>query len=285
MKTIKDGDVTMHSKKFFITKAALSIIGIIFVGLAILFLGSFVIFITNESQAWELMNFGSHGVIHFITSLPWAIVGIGLLLIGILASLIQKYRFAYHKPIIASVGIIVAVSAIGGVAIGKTSFHNNIENRIHPQMAKTRMHIQNAEMGVGLSADTTSDIPQKHLFGSAAKLAAPLYKNNKKRKPDQLFIGTITEIEDSGFEMETLENEEYNVIITDKTKKPKNYEPAVDDRISVFGKQRDATIKAFGIRPQKHIQNKKASLLRLRNKAHADEPPHIKPQRPDRIRK
>jgi len=240
MKTIKDGDVQMHSKRFFLSKSILSIIAIVFVALTVLFIGSFILFMTELAEAWELTEHGSRGILHFITSLPWIIVGLGLLLIGILATLIQKYRFAYHKPIVASTSIIVLFSAIGGLAVAKTSFHEKVENRIK---------------------------------AGKFNMAAPLYRKAQEHKPAQLFVGTITEIEEDGFEMETRNDEEYEIIITNKTKKHPDYVPQVDDRISVFGKSSDEKIEAIGIKLQRKFKRPQSSLLKLRQEAHADEPP------------
>ena len=248
MKTIKDGDVQMHSKQFFLGKALLSIVGITFIILAILFLGSFIVFMTSQSSAWELTKFGTAGIISFITSLPWIILGVGLLLIGMLAKLIQKYPFAYHKPIVASIAIIVAVSVGGGYAVAQTSFHKNINN-----------HIETGKL----------------------KAAAPLYKRAQKHNPKNLHAGIISEIFEDGFTMKTRQYDSIHVIVSDDTKKPPQYDPATEDKISVFGKIKNEKIHARGIKPI----SKKREIKKPRNQVKAsDKREHIKPN-PQDIRK
>ena len=215
MNAIKDGDVQMHSKQFFVGKALLSIVGITFIILAILFLGSFIIFMTSESSAWELTQFGTAGIVSFITSLPWIILGVGLLLIGMLAKLIQKYPFAYHKPIVASIAIITAVSVGGGYAVAQTSIHKKISN-----------HVETGKL----------------------KAAAPLYKR-AQRNPKQLHIGSIKQITQKGFILHKDNGASFDVWISEKTKTPPNYQPQPEHRVGVFGKIDKSIIRARGIKP------------------------------------
>ncbi|MDP4000671.1 MAG: hypothetical protein Q8P83_00270 [bacterium] len=211
---ITGGDVHMRSKSYFVIRTSLLILGIIIATGTALFLVSLFLFQIQGPPAQVLPKFGFRGLKILFLNLPWLIILAAILFIVLLEIFVERFKFAYRKPLLYSVlGVIVFVF-MAGLALNKTPIHRNLAIR--------------------------SD--EGHL-----SFAKHLYQRQGWEKIDNLFIGKVNQITDKGFII-LIEDEEIEVIVNEKTKMPPNLKIKEDDRISLIGEKIDDAITAFGIK-------------------------------------
>lgn len=211
MNAIRDGETSMHSKWHFKRKTLAATAGLILAALTTLLVISLIIFALRQSGAWEAAAFGTTGARAFFSALPWILITAALIFIIIIEIMIQRFAFAYHRPVLYSIALITGITLIGGYTVAQTSIHDKLEK-------------------------TQNTITQK------------IYTKTIK-KPSQLHMGQITNLNETGFKMKTKDKNEYKVIITPKTKTPKQFEAKPRMMISVIGPHTSTTIQAYGIRP------------------------------------
>jgi hypothetical protein len=125
-KTIESGGVKMRPRWYFLVREALVIAAIVLLAFITLILASFIIFALKENGGWYAIRFGARGWSDFLDSLPWSILLLSLALILILAFLLKQYAFAYHRPFLYLLLLLVAVVSLAGFFIAATSFHSGI---------------------------------------------------------------------------------------------------------------------------------------------------------------
>ena len=126
LKAIASGEVAMRPRWHFVLKTALVSTGGVIVLCAVLYLASFVIFVSRQTGGSFVPIFGSRGWYHFFISLPWVLILLSFIFVIILEILVRRYSFGYRQPLLFSVmGIVVIVVAGGGI-VAQTSFHRGL---------------------------------------------------------------------------------------------------------------------------------------------------------------
>ena len=216
LEKIHKGQARMRPKWHFILKTVLLFIGLVIVLLAFLYLASFTIFILHQTGVWFLPIFGLRGIRAFLFSLPWFLILLGIVFTVVLELLVRHYSFAYRKPFLYSLAVIIVFITITSFAISKTALHQNFSAR-----AK----------------------------GERLPFAGKLYRDygSMKNNPD-VHPGMIIEITAEGFLMDHMRDGTTTVIVVLETRFPLGMDFEKGDRVVVLGERKNETIQAFGIR-------------------------------------
>lgn len=215
VEAIKDGRIKMRPKWHFILKTALIFTGIVMVILALLYLASFVIFILRQTGVWFLPTFGFRGIFVFLFSLPWLLILLGIFFVLILEFFVRRYSFAYKKPVLYSILVLFAFVFITSFIISRTAFHRNF-----------------------FMAAREGSLP----------IAGQFYRGYGMPPGKSFHVGTITEITDDGFQIETPTSEILSIMVTSETSFPMGVDFQTSDRVVVLGDREDYVVKALGVR-------------------------------------
>ncbi len=218
LEKIQSEQVKMRPKWQFVLKAALLIIGIIFIVLILLYLTSFTFFILRQTGVWFLPAFGLRGIGALFVSLPWLLIFLGLIFIFLLETAARRYTFAYRQPLLFSVTILILLVLITSFGISKIGFHQ-------------KLFMQARE----------SHLP----------VAGPLYRGFRTENFDNIHTGTIIEIQDDTLIMEDRNGNFLTIIIAPKTRLPLGRNLEKEDKVLVLGVRDNSKIIAEGIRPIK----------------------------------
>jgi hypothetical protein len=217
LKAIADGRVSMRPRWHFVLTAALAATGIVILGLAILYLASFIFFVLRETGILFVPAFGASGFFAFMRALPWLLILLTIVFVAILEVLVRRFAFAYRRPLAYSVLGIVGTVLLGGFLIVQTSFHHE-------------------------------------LFVSAAHHELPIvggfYRNfGMPHSGDDVHHGTVLTVIPGGFVIQDLPFDETDtILISPATQLPSDFTPTVGERVVIFGDESGTIIQAFGIR-------------------------------------
>lgn len=215
LSAIQSGQVKMRPRWHFILQASLTACGVIIVLLALLFLTSFIVFSLRQSGVWFTPTFGYRGLGIFITSLPWLLIGLAVIFMIILEILVKKYSFAYRQPLLYSVLSLVLLVTFGGLAVARTPLHSGL-------LKQTR----------------ENRLP----------LAEPLYRGYGMMKMEGVHAGSIEEMTENGFVLNSRRDERLNIIVTPETQFPGGYDLVEGDLVIVMGPRDNGNVSALGIR-------------------------------------
>ncbi|MFH0890804.1 MAG: hypothetical protein V1856_02105 [Candidatus Liptonbacteria bacterium] len=211
---IKHGRIKMRPRWHFILKGVLLSLGILLAFLFILYLMSFALFTMQQGGGWFAPVFGMQGWFIFMRSLPLLLIFVAGIFIVVLEMLVNRYSFAYRKPLLYSATGILALVLLGGICMAP-------------------MH--------------------RGLFRSARENRLPMmggfYKNFGPREPQDIHRCQVTALTENGFLAEDIFGGTSTVVISSQTRLPYGAEFESGDTVVVFGKKaEDGTIPAFGIR-------------------------------------
>lgn len=212
---IKKGEVAMKPRWHFAMKSTLALVGATLLVLALIHVVSLGLFVIQQNGTWFAPSFGFSGIGVFATSLPWMIIILVLIFVVLLEFIVKHYRFAYRRPLLYSVLTIIVFAAIGGIAVAKTPLHQRLEEQAH-----------------------AGQLP----------IAGRIYKSFEKRKPTHIHSGTVDQITDTGFGMETRFEEKLEVIINTQTKMPRQKILKPGQNVVIMGKRTENKIHAKGVR-------------------------------------
>jgi len=222
---VKNGELKMRPKWYFVLKAALWIVGASVALFALLYLASLVMFILRKTGILIAPLFGWHGVFVFLTSLPWMLVLLVLFFIIILEILVRHYSFAYRAPLLYSVLAILLVVVIAGMIIDRTPLHRVLSDC--PSAGGPR--------GGGFHPIT--NVP----------CAMGFYRDLGPRRFGSIHDGVITRIVNPDFVIINRQQEELVIVITPQTKIPSGSYFTVGDTVVVVGDRRGDRVEAFGV--------------------------------------
>lgn len=214
LEKIKSGKVKMKPKIYFILKSIFFILGILITGLFVLYFVSFIFFVLRASGVWYLSLFGFVGFHTALKLLPWFLILLVLILIIVLEILVKHFAFAYRRPVLYSLVVIIILTLLGSFIIAQTKFHSEIFKR-------------------------TQTMPPP-FFG-------PMYHRFSMPKFQNLHRGVVLEKTENGFQLETFRGEILKVIISQRTQFPFEKDIREGDNVIVLGRRDDNTIQAFGI--------------------------------------
>jgi hypothetical protein len=215
IKAIQDGSVAMRPKWHFVLRAILLLLGMILVVLSLLYLISFIIFALHASGVWFAPGFGFRGLRTFLGSLPWLLVALALVFFLVLEILVKKYPLGYRRPLIITVFGILALALLGGLAVSKTSFHRGL-----------------------YEASRANHLP----------FAGGFYLQYGASPHDNLTIGKIIELKETGCEIRDRADRNVQVTFTQDTDFPFGQDLQLNDIIVVLGQRQDDSVLAIDVR-------------------------------------
>lgn len=215
LERIKDGEVRMVPKWRFVLSSALLFLGALIIFFTLLYLASFGIFMLRESGALFVPLFGMRGILIFVGALPLILIGLLLLFVFILEVLVRRYAFIYRRPLLVSVGAILALVVFGGIALERTRIHHELYRQAR-----------------------------------ANQLPPPIgnmYRAGGSHIPE-VERGQILSFIPGGFVLQD-EDGTSTVLIEAHTRLPFGADFKVGDQVVVFGDEASGTIHAFGVGP------------------------------------
>lgn len=219
LERIKTGDVAMRPRWHFVLTAILAITGMILLGIAILFLVSFVAFALRETGIAFMPAFGMPGLLFFVVSSPLLILAVIVAFVVTLEILVRKYAFGYRNSLLYSVLGLVLLIFFGSVLIMQTPMHERFR-------------------------DLTND--------GRLPVVGQLYQRYVAERPEGLYVGEIIDINEAGTRWQVATpNAAVEVFITDKTKKPPQYTFTVGEEVMMLARpDRDGDeLYVIGVRP------------------------------------
>jgi len=117
---INSGEVKMRPRVYFVLRAALAVVGTIFLLAVSIFLISFLIFVVKGR--------GSGLNLHiFVSVFPWILLGAAVLIVLALSWILYNYSLAYRNPLIYVPLAVIALIILISVAMQLISFHERFE--------------------------------------------------------------------------------------------------------------------------------------------------------------
>jgi hypothetical protein len=211
--SIESGKVKQRSQWYFTLRTSALFVAVFLIMLIVLFLISFAVFSLRQNGLWFAPGFGAPGLRELVTSLPWLIILATLVLMGLLEVLVQRYQFAYKRPLVYSLLGLAIIVSVGSVIVVRLHFHEQLFRRAE----------------------------QNRL-----PLAGKLYLQHKPGGCRAVTPGTVSTTTADGFILENAEKD-IMVIITPQTVLPMGITFSEDDDVVVFGQCDRDTITALGI--------------------------------------
>lgn len=212
---IQSGKLKMKPKAFFVLQSTLYIIGAILVLGFTLYLASFIFFILRANGIMDLPRFGFRGYGVILTSLPWLLIILSIILVIILELLGKHFSFVYRWPLMYSLLGVVVVVLTFGVLVGQSRVHYSV-----------------------LSRAENRSLP----------FAGPMYRHYGMMHLKDAHIGTVVHLATSTIQLQDRAGESYTVIIGPTVRYPLGNGIMEEDIIMVIGGTDGDTIQAVGIR-------------------------------------
>ncbi len=212
---IEAGRVQMRPRWQFVLQGALMATGLVLSALALLFTGSFIIFLLQQNGTWFAPAFGAPGLRELFMTLPLIFIGVAIVFIILLQLLVRRYAFSYTQPVLYSVMGVAAFVVLGSFLVSQGHVHEGL----FKQAREERLPI-----------------------------AGGFYRQFGMPDADRVVPGLIVEMFDKGFYMEDPHSETITVIITPNTQFPNGRDIDVGDNVVVLGDKNGVNILAEGIR-------------------------------------
>jgi hypothetical protein len=209
--SIESGKVKMHPRWEFALRAAALYLGLLILAIASLYAASFAVFMLRQSGLLSASHFGFEGLAILLGSLPWIIVAVAIIFALILLFTIRKYSFGYTWPFLYSALAIIVFVIIGGVVIGSTPLHQQLESM-------------------------ENNLP----------VAGGFYQREFDDLPQNFTIGRITAISSKGCTIEDKRYGQVAVTISASTQLPAS-KLQVGERIIVLGQRASNKVQASAI--------------------------------------
>jgi hypothetical protein len=211
---IEAGKVKMRPRWQYLLRGGLLAAGLVLAALAVLFVGSFIVFLLQQNGAWFAPSFGGSGLRELFMALPLLFVAVALVFIVLLQTLMRRYSFSYGQPLLYSVIGVSAFVVIGSFLVAQSHIHEGLFRQARDQ-----------------------NLP----------IAGGFYRQFGTPQANRITTGVITVRRDDGFNMADHDDSEYMVIITRSTELPRGEEFEVGDDVIVLGDRNGNTITAEGV--------------------------------------
>lgn len=216
MRAISRGDIRMRPRWHFVLLSTLYITGAFIVFLALLYITSLSVFFLRDSGALFAPSLGARGWFSLLQSLPWLLIVLMLLFVGVLELLVRRYAFVYKKPLLLSVLCVLGVIFLGGFFIAP--LHHGV-----------MLSVRRGEM------------PAPIVLLYRGPLRSP--------PPSDTYHGEIVALTSAGFVMADEDHGTTTVTITPQTRLPYGENFTAGERVVVIGDSgATGTVQAFGIR-------------------------------------
>jgi hypothetical protein len=132
LERIRAGRISMHSRTYFVLRAATIIFVAILAFVFSIFLFNLVLFILFTGGRAPLLAHGANGFLIFIQFFPWWMLLADILLLALLRNLLRQYSFGYRSPTLYLVfGMLVLVGSLGFILYHHTDVNERIEHAAH----------------------------------------------------------------------------------------------------------------------------------------------------------
>lgn len=127
LEAIKARGITRRSSYYFMVRVALLIIGTLFVFLLTIYVASLSIFISvHTGDAPLLPPHDMRDIVESLRALPWMLIVLALLMVGVLEYLSSHFSFIYKRPLVYSaIGGSIAVVLLG-ILLAQTAVHDRM---------------------------------------------------------------------------------------------------------------------------------------------------------------
>jgi hypothetical protein len=231
---IKDRQVKMKPRFYFVFKTVFFVVTLVFVFLAIVFLVSFILFVVQGNGTWFLFGFGWPGIRMFLAYFPWILALIALAFLVLMEILIHRLGFAYRRPLIISLVGVLCIGLVTGIFVATTPLHEGA--------------FQSAQ---------ESTLP----------VAGALYRNYGVMPTENLFSGVVSEpINENDFSIETPEGQNVKIQMSTSTSFGQDIikqKVEKSDPVMIMGEKKGSEIRAFGV--HKFEKNKEPLFQRWQN--------------------
>lgn len=215
LERIASGKINMVPRWHFVLRLSITIALLVAFGSLAVFLLSFIFFILPANGSWFLHDFGAPGWLHFFRLFPWLLAVILAVSTILLAVVLERFRFAYHRPVIyLGLGTLLVVLA-GGLLLAQTPMHR----AFYQQSKKT----------------------PRSVVGDFYRGFGRMHSNN-------VYLGTVNNIASSTFQIETESGELLIIMMDERTNCPFGCDLEPNDTVMIMGNRLDGTINAFGVR-------------------------------------
>lgn len=126
LERIRSGKLTMRSKSSFVAAVLFTLVLSGLVLLLSIWLASFISFDLRITGHESLLGFGTRGLALFLSIFPWEFALLDLALIALLVWILQRFKFVYRMPILATLLALIIFGAAGGLLFDReTRFHDD----------------------------------------------------------------------------------------------------------------------------------------------------------------
>ena len=116
----------MHSRAYFLSRAALVGAAALIMLAGALFALSFLFFSVHESGVGYLLEFGEHGIGAFVALFPWTSLLIFIACVVVLEMLVRRFDFSYRFPLLRIFLWLLILGIVGSTIIGFTPLHASL---------------------------------------------------------------------------------------------------------------------------------------------------------------
>jgi len=215
LEQIKSGSVSVTPKWRFTASTIISVAGLIFGFLVVIFTASFLHYSLREAGILDLPTFGGEGLKAFFWALPWIPIIVLIICSLVLEVWLLRYGFAYRRPLLYSTLGIIGCLTVGTVLAAVTQVHEGM--------------FEVAEQ---------DNVP----------LAKPMYHSFIDIDVPKLHKGMVSKTQSQGFVLRGRGGQVMNVTVTRETRVMPPMEVRVGDMVVVFGEDENGFIRAIGIK-------------------------------------
>lgn len=217
LKKIAAGEVAMRPRWHFVLTTGLLMTGTLIGTLVTIYLLSFILFILRETGILYAPLFGGRGIVFFVVTSPWLLIGTLEVFLIILSLLVRHYAFSYRQPALFTlIGTVIFVLVTAG-AIHYSMIHDKVRT------------FANEHRVPGLVS---------------------LYRDGVGPQPEHMTPGTVSQLTADTFTLTTPHGDVFTVSTTPNTRLPR-HPLTTGDSVMVFGVKDTPTnhITADGVRP------------------------------------
>jgi hypothetical protein len=130
LKKINEGEIHMRSRWYFVIRLTALIMVVFFIVLISSLLFCFILFSLEVSGRLFVLGFGMKGILVFLTTFPWGMLILDILLLLLLKKLLSQFRFGYVYPFAYIFGGILLATGALGTTVYLFSIHMTLVQQV-----------------------------------------------------------------------------------------------------------------------------------------------------------
>jgi hypothetical protein len=215
MQSIARGTARMRPAWHFALLTALWSLGIVLAFCTLVLVVALITFSLRQSGASSMPPLGLRALGPMISTVPWLLVFLGALFVVILELLTRHFAFAYRRPLLLSLIVVIALALVGGITFSRAPMHHQLFERA-----------------------MRNDLP----------LAGPMYRRYGMGGDSRIHPGIIASVQNDGLMLTTRRGASMWVAMSDTTQVDETL-LVVGMPVVVLGDRDGASISAVGIMP------------------------------------